>query len=146
MRTALAAIDHRARGLGVGIGWLSLSLGIGLTLAPRKFAGLLGWGDRVHLARVIGAADLVVGTGLLLSRHPSRWMLARTLLNVVIGSAYARVLSAGTPRRGRAIGGVCVMSALTANDYYLSRLLREIEASYNPTAAKSRRLWLRHRT
>jgi hypothetical protein len=146
MRTALAAIDHRARGLGVGIGWISLSLGVGLTLTPRKFAGLLGLGESKHLARAIGAADLVVGTGLLLSRHPSRWMLARTLLNVVIGGAYAGVVSSGTPGRGRAIAGVCMMSALTANDYYLSRRLREIEASYNPTAAKSRRPWLRHRT
>ena len=49
-------------------------------------------------------------------------MLARTLLNVVIG-------------------GVCLMSALTANDYYLSRRLREIEASYNPTAMQNRRPW-----
>ena len=62
-------------------------------------------------------------------------MLARTSLNVVIGGADAGVLSAGTSGRRRAIGGVCTMSALTANDYYLSRRLRELEASYNPTAA-----------
>ncbi|HJQ30216.1 MAG TPA: hypothetical protein VJ827_12830 [Rubrobacter sp.] len=36
--------------------------------------------------------------------------------------------------RMRAIGGVCLMSILTANDYYLSRRLRDIQASYNPTA------------
>ncbi len=96
---------------------------------------MLGWGDRGHLARVVGAADLVAGTGLLLSPRPSRWMLARTLLNVVIDGAYAGVLSAATRGRGRTIGGVCMMSALTANDYYLSRRLRKIEASYNPTAA-----------
>ena len=114
MRTGLAAIDHRARGLGVGIAWISLSLGSALTLASRKTAGLLGWGSRMHLARVVGVADLVVGTGLLLSRHPSRWMLARTLLSAVIGGAYAGVLLAGTLGRGRAIGGVCMMSALPA--------------------------------
>ena len=141
MSTGLAAIDHRARGLGVGIAWISLTLGIALTLAPRKTAGLLGWGGRVHLARVVGAADLVVGTGLLLSRHPSRWVLARTLLNVVIGGAYTGLLVSGAPGRGCAIGGVCMMSALTAND------LREIEASYNPTGnAKSPTLERRHRT
>jgi hypothetical protein len=66
-------------------------------------------------------------------------MLARTLLNVVIGGVYAWVLSAATPVRGSAIGSVWTMSALTANDYYLSRRLRELEASYNPTAAQSRR-------
>jgi hypothetical protein len=71
-------------------------------------------------------------------------MLAWTLLNVVIGGVYAWVLSAATPRR--AIGGVCTMSALTANDYYQPRRLREIEASYNLTAAQSRRPWLRQWT
>jgi hypothetical protein len=73
-------------------------------------------------------------------------MLAWTSLNVVIGGVYAWVLSAATPGRGRAIGGVSAMSALTANDYYLSRRLRELEASYNPTAAQSRRFWLRQWT
>jgi hypothetical protein len=42
MRTGLATIDHRARGLGIGIGWISLTLGIAPTLAPRKTAGLPG--------------------------------------------------------------------------------------------------------
>lgn len=71
----------------------------------------------MHLALVVGVADLVVGTGLLLSRHPSRWMLARMLLNVVIGGAYAGVLFSGRPGRGRGIGGVFTTSALTANAY-----------------------------
>ena len=66
------------------------------------------------------------------------------LFNVVIGGVYAWVLSAATS--GRAIGGVCTMSTLTANNYYLSRRLRELEASYNPTAAQSRRSWLRQWT
>ncbi len=127
-------VCRHARMLGSGIGWVSLSLGLALTLASRKTAGLLGWGDRERLARVIGVADLIVGTGLLLSWHPSRWMLARTLLNVVIGGAYTVVLKEGTSDRRRAIGGVCMMSALTVNDYYLSRCLREIEASYGSTA------------
>lgn len=145
MRAALALVRHHARTLGVGIGWVSLSLGLALTLAPRKTAGLLGWEDREHLARVVGVADLIVGTGLLLSRRPSRWMLARTLLNVVIGGAYAGVLWAGTPGRRRAISGVCTMSALTANDYYVSRCLLESEASYNPTVTQHHSPWRRHR-
>ena len=67
------------------------------------------------------------------------------LLNVVIGGAYAGVLSAGTFGRGGTIGGVGLMSALTANDYYLSRRLREIEASYTPTATQDHRSWRCHR-
>lgn len=145
MRIALAKIGDNARGLGISIGWISVSLGLALTVASRKTAGFLGWGGRERLARVIGGADLVVGTGLLVSTRPSRWMLARTLLNVVIGGVYAGVLAAGTPERGRAIGGVCLMSALTANDYFLSRRLREIEASYNLTTKGDYRPWRRSR-
>lgn len=98
MSTAPAAVGHRGvRGLGLGIGGICLSLGLALTLTPRRTAGSLGWGDKELLARVIGAADTVVGTGLLLSAHPSRWMPVRNLLNVVIGGAYAAgVLSTGT--------------------------------------------------
>lgn len=139
MRVARAKSGERARGLGTGIGWISLSLGLALTLAPRKTAGFLGWSGRERLARTIGAADLVVGTRLLVSTRPARWMHARTLLNVVIGGAYAGVLAGGTSERGRAIFGVCLMSALTANDYSLSRRLREIEAPYNHVATGDHR-------
>jgi hypothetical protein len=73
MRTALAKIGYRARGHGIGIGWISLSLGLALTLAPRKIAGLLGCGERELLARAVGVADLIVGTGLLISRRVGCW-------------------------------------------------------------------------
>ena len=132
MRIALATIGYPARGLSVGIGPSASPSDSPSRLRPARPRAC--W-DGEHLARVVGAADMVVGTGLLLSPRPSRWMLARTLLNVVIGGADAGVLSAGTSGRRRAIGGVCTMGALTANDYYLSRRLREIEASYNPRAA-----------
>lgn len=139
MIVALATRGDRDRALGTGIGWISLSLGLALTLLPRKTAGFLGWEGRERLARVVGAADLVVGMGLLLSPRPSRWMMARTLLNIVIGSVYAGILSTGESQRGRAIVGLCLMSVLTANDYLLSRRLREIELTYNPTTTRSSR-------
>lgn len=112
-----------------GVGWVSLGLGFALTLAPRKSAAFLGWGDREQLACVIGVSDLVVGMGLLVDRSRSRWMLARALLNVVIALNYASVLVSEIPERKRATGGLGLMTCLTFVDYSLSRRLREAEAA-----------------
>lgn len=126
-----AKLDDHVQGLCTGVGWISLGLGTALTLAPRGTADLLGWDRRERSARFVGAADLVIGTGLLVGSHRSRWMLARTLLNAVIALIYARALADGTPRRGRALGGVSLMTVLNINDCYLSRCLEATEPSYN---------------
>ena len=54
-------------------------------------------------------------------------MLARALLNAIIGLVYARVLAEGRPDRGRPAAGAGMMAALTLFDYSLSRRLREAE-------------------
>jgi len=54
-------------------------------------------------------------------------MVARALLNAVIALSYAWVLVNGTPERGRAIGGLCLMSGLTATDYLLALRLRDAD-------------------
>jgi hypothetical protein len=97
---------------------------------PETELPLVGWGGRERLARVIGAADLVVGLALLLGRRRSEWMVARALLNAVMAFIYAWVLAKGTPDRGRVIGGLGLMSGLTATDYLLSLRLRETGISY----------------
>ena len=113
-----------AQMLASGIGWVSLGLGFALTLAPRRSAAFLGWGDRERLSRVVGAADLIVAAGLLAGRDRSRWMAARAFLNAALALIYAGVLRQGAPRPGRAAGWLGVMVALTASDYALSRRLR----------------------
>ena len=115
--------------LALGVGWVSLGIRLSLTLAPRRGAAFLGWEDREELARVIGAGDLIVATGLLLDRHQRRWMLARTFLNLALAGSYLRVLVDGTTRRKRAVGGLVMMAVLTVVDYSLSRRLRRPDAS-----------------
>ena len=133
MKAVLSRLDPHAQRLPIGIGWISLGIGLALTRAPVGTAKFLGWERRERSARLVGAADLIIGTGLLMSPRRSRWMLARATLNAVIGAIYARALADSTPRRKRAVGGVCLMIGLTANDYLLSRRLRTAEASYNLT-------------
>ena len=126
----LRNVDVHKHELAAGVGLVSLGIGLALSFAPDRTAALIGWGERVRLARVIGAADLVVGLGLLLGRRRSEWMVARALLNAVMAFIYAWVLAKGTPERGRVIGGLGLMSALTANDYLLSLRLRDTGISY----------------
>lgn len=125
----LRKVNDYAQEAASGVGWVSLGLGFALTLSPRESASFLGLGDRERFARVIGVRDLVVGTGLLLDPSRSRWMLARTLLNVVIALGYASVLASEIPERKRATGGLGLMTTLTFVDYSLARSLREAEAA-----------------
>ena len=110
--------------LATGVGWVSLVLGVAITLYPRGSANLLGWADRGALSRLVGAADLVLGAGLLLGRRAG-WMLARALLNAAICLVYLRVLKQGRARVGGT--GAGLMAALTVFDYSLSRRLRGAE-------------------
>ncbi len=119
--------DERVRELAAVVGWVSLCMGLALTLKPHASAAFLGWGDRLRLARVAGAADLIVGPALLLSRDRARWMLARALMNAALSGVYAWTLATGTSRRGRALAGVVGMSFLTLTDYSLARRLCSVE-------------------
>ncbi len=96
-----------------------------MTLDPRGSAALLRWTDREGLARLVGV-DLILGAGLQQGRRARR-MLARALLNAIIGLIYARVLAEEHPRGGRPVAGTSLMVALTAFDYSLSRRLRKVE-------------------
>ncbi len=124
MRDAARPSTGLNQRLPTGVGWVSLGLGVAMTLDPRRSADILGWADRERLTRLVGAADVILGTGLLLGRR-ARWMLARALLNAAIGLVYARVLAEGRPWRGRAGAGAGLTIVLTLFDYSLSRRLRE---------------------
>jgi hypothetical protein len=124
---ALEKFDLQAQELATFVGWVSLEMGISLSLAPRRSARLLGWGERTRLAATMGVADLVIGPAILLGRTHARWLLVRATLNAVIALVYARVLMGGTPQRGRAVAGVVGMSILTFTDYSLARRLRDAE-------------------
>ena len=120
-------IDEHVQNFSVGVGWISLGMGLLLTLAPRSGAALLGWGDRVPLARAIGAADLIVGPGLLLDpARRTRWMQARALLSAAIALIYARTLSNPSGRNRRALCMLGLMTAVTATDYSLYRRLKSV--------------------
>jgi hypothetical protein len=124
----LPKADVRAHGRANVVGWVSLAAGTPLMLVPDKSAELMGWEDRGRLARLVGAADLIVGAGLLSSRAQRwRWMLARVLVNALIAFICVRALARGTSRRGRTVGIAAAMSGLIVMDYRLARRLRDAQ-------------------
>ena len=109
--------------LVASVGCISLGMGFFLTLFPGTSQKFLGWESHERLTHIVGVGDLILGSGLLLDRKKSRWMLTRSLLNLVIVSTYVRVLASETPRRKRVIGGIGMVSVPTIVDYLLWRYL-----------------------
>jgi hypothetical protein len=127
VRATAAASTGLTQRLSTGVGLVSLGLGVAMTLDPRRSSALLGWEGHEGLTRLAGAADLILGAGLLLGRHRAPWMLARSLLNAAICLVYVRILAEGNPRSKGPAAGVGLMAALTLFDYSLSRRLRRAE-------------------
>lgn len=94
---------------------ITLAVGAALTAAPARSATALQLDGGDRLARVIGATDLVVATGLLRGRRRWPWMTLRAGLNAALARHYT-----AHARRLPALG----MAALTVVDGSLAVLLR----------------------
>ena len=79
----------------VQVGVISVAIGAALLAAPRRVGPLAGLGPRAALA--VGAADAVVGAGILAGRPRSAWMVGRAATNVGIAAHSSRQARAGVP-------------------------------------------------
>jgi uncharacterized membrane protein len=61
------------------LGYVSLGLGLSQLIAPRWFARTIGVerGDNDTVVRLVGARELLAGTGILMSRNPAPWVWMR---------------------------------------------------------------------
>lgn len=81
------------------VGAVSLALGVALTVAPDRATAVLGLGPSAALGRVLGAADLAIGSPLLLRDRPRwPWTAARAGPNPVVAECHR----AGARRPGAA--------------------------------------------
>jgi hypothetical protein len=105
-------------------GAASILLGLPLIVRPAIGASV-GLGADQRLARVGGIVDCTVGCGLLSGRANGRWMTARLLANVPFVALCARTIATDPQRRGRAIGLLGMLSALSVVDGFVAwRLTR----------------------
>jgi uncharacterized membrane protein len=99
-----------------GLGWLSVGLGLTALLAPRAVGELTGIRGRSGLLRLIGARELVSGAGLLTQREAMPWLWSRVLGDAMDLAFIASASGRTNPRRGRALGTLGVVAAVTAVD------------------------------
>ncbi len=94
------------------LGWLSIALGATSVLAP----GLLGWlaGQRPRrlVPRVLGARDLVIGTGLLAAADARPWLRARLAAEMMDTGLHATAGLVGLFGRKRAF--LAALTSVTA--------------------------------
>jgi uncharacterized membrane protein len=109
------SVDER---IGDGLGWLSVALGLTALLAPRAVGRAIGMPDHAGLLRAVGARELVSAGGLLTQQNRSTWLWSRVAGDAMdlalIGSA---ALRPGNPYRGRSLGALAVVGAISAVDF-----------------------------
>lgn len=113
------AAQRSARGVGI----VTLLIGIALVAVPSRAGRLLRTGDHPTALRIIGASDLALVPGLLVSRRPWRWMAARAGLNVVI-AAYCLWLARREGTVGAKIGAAAMVAATVADSRTIAALRR----------------------
>lgn len=103
------------------LGWGSVIAGAGWLVSAKADAHILGLEGRENVIRLVGARDVVIGTGILGARDRRPWLWARTVADALDAVLVASTL--GTRRRRRAArlgvtaGGVAlsVLAAIVAS-------------------------------
>lgn len=98
-----------------GLGWFSVGLGLLQLLAPRTVARGIGMGRRTGVVRAYGAREIATGVGILLSKRPAPWIIARIAGDALdMGTLAPRLTGRNRARRNSAIalGAVAGVAAL----------------------------------
>lgn len=74
---APARPPRAANAVANGLGWFSIALGVLELLAPRPLGRAFGLGRRPGLIRAYGAREIATGVGILVSKRPAPWIVAR---------------------------------------------------------------------
>jgi uncharacterized membrane protein len=103
---------NSARGLGL----LSVALGAAALLAPRSLGRLTGLGDQAALLRMVGLRELMSGAGLLTQDQATPWLWSRVFGDAMDLALLGTALRPNNPARGRVMGALAAVAAITALD------------------------------
>jgi hypothetical protein len=112
-------------GLARTLGWVSVGIGLAAVAAPGPLMKAIGLGDRPNLGRLIGARDLVLGTGLLRGQNTAAWCRARGIADALDVALIIGGAASGAFRRDRAPIGVASGAGFSALSFWLARRLEQ---------------------
>lgn len=111
--------------LARGLGWFSIGLGVAELAAGDRIARGLGMPERAGLVRLFGLRDIGQGVGILRSRDPKGWILARIAGDFLDLGALASGLSPKNRERHRVGAAMAAVAGATALDIVCAAQLRE---------------------
>lgn len=109
--SALSRVDA-ARALGV----VSVGLGLAGLVAPRAIGELIGMRGQEALLRFVGVRELVSGAGLLTQQKATPWLWSRVAGDAIDLGLLGTALRPSNPARGRTLGAILAVAAITALD------------------------------
>ena len=106
-----------------GLGWFSIGLGLLELLAARPLGRALGLGHRTGLIRAYGVREIATGIGILVTKQPAPWIVARVAGDALDIGTLAPRLRSGRYRRNAAIAlgavaGVAAVDIVNASQLY----------------------------
>ncbi len=107
------SVDER---IGDTLGWLSVGLGVAALFAPKALGRAMGMPHQSALLRAVGARELVSGAGLLTQKDRTPWLWSRVVGDAMDLALIGTALRPTNPGRGRALGALAVVGAVTAAD------------------------------
>ena len=125
-----------------GLGLLSIALGAAALLAPRSVGRLTGLGDRNGLLRMVGLRELASGVGLLTQSQTTPWLWSRVAGDAMDLAVLGTALRPGNAGRGRAMGALAAVAAITALDVAAS--LRETSRQRSAPLLRAREPLVEH--
>jgi hypothetical protein len=117
--------DGAARGetLARALGWFSIALGTAELIAPGTIGRFLGT-SRPRLLAAYGLREIATGIGILASRDPQPWVMARIAGDALDLATLAPDAGSDNPRRAQAMGAMVTVGLVTAVDVYCASELR----------------------
>ncbi len=107
------SVDER---VGDALGWLSIGLGVAALLAPKSLGRAMGTPQQSALLRAVGARELASGVGLLTQKDRTPWLWSRVIGDAMDLALIGTGLRPTNPGRGRALGALAIVGAVTAVD------------------------------
>lgn len=118
-KESLSPESRSARQRAKALGLMSYGLGIVQLTRPgsvNRFIGVPDHNPNHAMQRLIGAREIMSGTGILFGENKSGWMWSRVAGDIMDASVVGGVLASGLGTRKRLIPAIIVLAGLMALD------------------------------